>query len=120
MNKKEKLKKELSVGIKSDQNKAPIRYLCREFLEGTAMAQEYGAKKYSPWNYTKGISYNRLLDAAIRHLIAYQNGEDLDPESLLNHICHASANLNMLQYMIKNKPEEMDDRLVTLQKNNKI
>ena len=96
-------------GKKNDSGKAPIHFLHRSFIEGTALAQDFGSRKYGDWNFTKGIAYLRLCDAAIRHIIAFMWGEDLDQESGLSHIDHAAANLNMLKYMITNKPE-MDDR----------
>lgn len=96
-------------GTKHDNNKAPMHFLTREFLEGVARAQGFGAKKYGDYNFCEGIQYTRLLDAAIRHLTAFTWGENDDPESLESHISHAAANLNMLMFMIKNHPN-LDDR----------
>jgi hypothetical protein len=98
-----------SKGTKNDSNKPPIHFLHRSFLEGAAAAQGFGSKKYGDWNFTKGISYMRLCDAAMRHIIAFMWGEDSDPESGLSHIDHAAANLNMLKFMIQER-SEMDDR----------
>lgn len=99
----------MSSGTKNDQGKAPIHFLTREFIEGVAQAQGYGAKKYDAYNFCKGLSHTRLLDAAFRHLFAYTWGEDIDAESGIPHIFLAGANLNMLSYMVKNHPE-LDDR----------
>jgi hypothetical protein len=96
-------------GTKHDNGKAPLHFLTREFLEGTAQAQAFGAKKYGDYNFCKGLAYTRLLDAAMRHLTAFAWGEDKDPESQESHISHAAANLNMLMFMIKNHPD-LDDR----------
>lgn len=96
-------------GTKNDQGKAPIHFITREFMEGLARAQGFGAKKYGDYNFTKGIAYTRLLDAAMRHILAFTWGEDNDIESGESHISHAAANLNMLMFMVKNHPE-LDDR----------
>ena len=56
-----------------------------------------------------GLESTALYDATMRHLLAWMSGEDLDPESGLNHLFHAGASLNMLIWMLANKPE-MDDR----------
>lgn len=94
---------------KYDQGKPMMRFLTKEFLEATAKAQTYGANKYGPWNFQKGLETSALYDAAIRHLLAWYSGENNDPESLESHLGHCAANLNMLLWMLANKPE-MDDR----------
>lgn len=96
-------------GTKNDTNKPPISLLDRDFLEGAAQVMAFGANKYDRYNWTLGIKYSRLIDAAMRHIIAYYSGEDIDPESGLPHIDHAAANLNMLRGMMRLHPE-MDDR----------
>lgn len=96
-------------GSKHDKDKAPITMIPSEAIEEMAHAFNYGAKKYTRNNFKSGIEYTRLLDAAFRHMLAFNNNEDTDPESSRSHISHALASLAMLMYMIKNKPE-MDDR----------
>ena len=83
-------------GIKHDTGKPPISLLHRSFVEGTAQVMAYGAQKYGRFNFCKGMNYTRLSDAAMRHLIAWVDGEDLDPESGLPHLFHAAASINML------------------------
>ncbi len=41
------------------------------------------------WNWTKGFAWSRLSAAATRHLWAWENGADLDPESELPHLAHS-------------------------------
>jgi hypothetical protein len=96
-------------GTKKDQGKPPLKFLTKAFLFGVASAHMFGAKKYGDWNFRKGLEYTRLTDSAMRHLIAFLDGEDLDPESGLPHVHLAGANINMLCDMIENKPE-LDDR----------
>lgn len=96
-------------GQKHDTGKPPITLLDRDFLEGTAQVMRFGAEKYNRYNWCGGISHTRLADAAMRHLIAWASGEDLDPESGLPHIDHASASLNMLRGNQRLHPG-LDDR----------
>ena len=52
----------------------------------------FGAKKYAPDNWRKvPDARGRYFDAALRHLIAWQQGERLDPESGLSHLAHAAC-----------------------------
>lgn len=95
-------------GLKYDDNKPKISLIPREALLEMATALTYGAKKYSADNFKAGIKYRRLLDAALRHILAVADGEDTD-ESGNSHLSHALASLAMLAYMMKNKPE-FDDR----------
>ena len=99
----------MSKGLKYDQKKPPLDLLTLEFLEGTANALAYGAKKYGRQNFKQGIEHTRLISAALRHINQYNAGEDLDPESLESHLSHAAASLNMLMWMIKHRPD-LDDR----------
>lgn len=59
----------------------------------------YGAKKYGPWNWCShgGMDWTRLSDASIRHVIAWQQGQDNDEdESGLPHLAHAACGLLFL------------------------
>lgn len=56
----------------------------------------YGAAKYGDWNHRAGTRFSRYLGAALRHLYAWQSGEDLDPESGLPHLAHAVCSLLIL------------------------
>lgn len=102
-------KEENNKGLKYDTNKPPLELLCKGWLEGTANVLGFGAKKYARHNWTKGIEYSRLMGAALRHLMAFNSGEDTDSESGLSHLYHASCCLMFLSEMQKLHPE-LDDR----------
>jgi hypothetical protein len=53
----------------------------------------FGARKYAPGNWAKCASRNRYVAAALRHLLAWQSGEDRDPESGLSHLAHAACSV---------------------------
>lgn len=53
-----------------------------------------GRRKYGPWNWrAEKVSETIYADAAIRHLMQFIAGEDIDPESGVHHIAKAIAGL---------------------------
>lgn len=78
-------------GTKHDSGKVPLELIPTKALEDIAKALDFGAKKYGRWNWTKGFKYTRLIGAAMRHLYAYNAGEDKDPESGLSHLAHCAC-----------------------------
>lgn len=60
-------------------------------------------------NYMHGIAHTKIMDSILRHLTSWLCGEDTDPESKRSHLAHAMCCLNMLAYLVENKPE-LDDR----------
>lgn len=110
-----RIAKEKSVALKFDDNKVPVELLPTQALEEIAKVLAFGAKKYDSWNWAKGFKWTRLIGAAIRHLYAYQRGEDKDPESGLSHLAHAGCCiLFLLQHEISGLGQ--DDRFKGFQK----
>jgi len=93
----------VSEGIKFDEKKAPMVLTPVAAKIAMAEAFGYGAKKYGKWNYKKGMDWTRLLSATERHLDAFKDGEDIDPESGVNHLGHALADIAMLMDYYQNK-----------------
>lgn len=85
-----------TVGIKHDSGKPPISLIPRQAIEGEAQVMAFGAGKYGKNNWRHGIAYSRLIDAAMRHILAIADGEDNDPETGLPHAAHARCCLAML------------------------
>lgn len=62
-----------------------------------ARAFENGVGKYGPFNWReKTISSTVYYGAAMRHLMAWYDGEDLAPDSGVHHLAHAMACLAMV------------------------
>ena len=78
-------------------------------LEDCARVFDYGRRKYSDWNWAKGMPWSAPLACLLRHMAAWQRGEDLDPESGLPHLGHAMCNLVMLSTFARTY-REGDDR----------
>lgn len=94
---------------KFDDSKIPLQLLPREGIEQIATVLGFGAQKYAAHNWRQGMDWSRLVGAALRHLTAFNDGEDLDPESGLSHIAHAGCCVMFLLQYIKDHPE-LDDR----------
>jgi hypothetical protein len=78
-------------------------------LEPMVRVLEYGANKYAPGNWKKGQSINELYDCLTRHMNAFMDGEDNDPESGESHIGHVLCNAMFIVYNLNHRPEN-DDR----------
>lgn len=96
-------------GTKADSGKPPVSLTPVEAILGEAEVFAFGAKKYGRHNFRLGFEHTRALDAALRHILAILNGEDLDPESGLPHWAHARCSLAMYAYMVTNNVGQ-DDR----------
>lgn len=83
-------------GTKHDQGKPDLSLVPTIALELEARALMFGEGKYGRYNYTQGFEVSRLLAAALRHILAYRDNQDHDPESGLHHLGHARACLAML------------------------
>ena len=84
-------------------------------LNALARVLTYGAQKYDSDNWRRGFNYSVPYACLMRHLTAWQDGEDLDPESGLSHLDHAIANLAMLIEFERECPH-LDDRWSTRSK----
>jgi hypothetical protein len=83
-----------SQGVKFDADKLPWDLLPWDAVEEVVKVLAFGAKKYAPRNWEKGITHSRTFAATQRHLVAwFQRGEDLDPETGLDHRAHAICEL---------------------------
>ena len=96
--------------IKKDDNKYDPTMLTIEMIELVSRVRQFGAKKYARNNFKiTGFKYTRSLAAALRHIYAFLDGEDNDPESGLSHLGHAVCSLEHCIYDMKHHPNN-DDR----------
>lgn len=78
--------------------KAPISTLSGPVLFEMGLGMLEGARKYGRHNYrAMGVSATVYYDAAIGHLIDWFEGEDIDPDSGLNHVTKALTTLLVLR-----------------------
>lgn len=103
------VKDEKTGAWKADGGKLRVDLIPPDALECAAIVFGYGAAKYGPRNWDKGLSWSRLYGAILRHLFKWWGGEEVDPESGINHLYHALATLLMLVHY-QNKERGTDDR----------
>lgn len=61
-------------------------------LKGDAAAHTLGANKYGRFNWREDpIKMSTYLGAMIRHIVAWSEGEETDPESGFHHLYHVRA-----------------------------
>ena len=95
--------------LKFDSDKLPLHLLSTEALNQTAAVLKFGALKYAEHNWRKGFAWSRPISAALRHITAFNAGEDCDPESGLSHLAHAMCCIMFLLEFEKTH-KELDDR----------
>lgn len=90
-------------------NKNMLQLIPSLAIERIGEVFTYGARKYSGWNWAKGIEYSRLYGALQRHMNAWYRGENKDPETGKSHLAHAGCCLMMLLELEELRPD-LDDR----------
>lgn len=71
----------------------PMAVICE-----MAAAMGEGAIKYGKYNWKmEGVRASIYFDASLRHLISWFEGQDIDPDSNLNHITKAITSLTVLR-----------------------
>lgn len=99
-------------GMKFDADKTRTDLYSVHAYLGTCEVLTFGARKYTAWNWAKGINYMRLYGALLRHLTSWMLGQKLDPETGLPHLDHAACCLMFLQHYDRDpaRYEAFDDR----------
>jgi hypothetical protein len=101
--------KATGTALKFDQDKLPLHLLSTEAMNQTAAVLAFGAQKYAEHNWRSGFAWSRPLSAAMRHITAFNAGEDRDPESGLSHLAHAACCIMFLLEFEKTH-QHLDDR----------
>jgi len=74
-------------------------------LEPMIEVLEYGAGKYAPKNWQKGLDKSEILESLQRHVAKLFDGEDIDQESGLHHIGHIMCNAMFYSYFLDKKDD---------------
>lgn len=82
--------------MKFSQSKPRVALVPSTLQLAAARAMTYGAKKYKVDNWRNTPDIECYVSALMRHLFAWNEGEEVDPESGLNHLDHMAANLAFL------------------------
>lgn len=95
-----------------ETHKPKLSMITRVGLDQLARVYEMGANKYTRDGWRSGLPWTAVADAALRHIYAFLDGEDLDEESGLPHMAHAAWNcLTLVDFMLTHP--EYDDRYKT-------
>lgn len=77
--------------------KCPMQLLPPFALVQTAWVHGLGAEKYGAWNWRRNqVEAMTYVGAILRHLAAWTDGQDNDPESGRSHLAHIAASCNIL------------------------
>lgn len=77
-----------------------------EVVEPYCRVAEFGAKKYAPWNWTKGLARVQIICSMLRHIFCYLRGEDYDKDSGLLHTDHILWNACALSHNVYHNLED--------------
>jgi hypothetical protein len=100
------------VGTKKDEGKPRWSILPMDAMIEVIRVFMYGDIKYNGPNYTLGMNFTRIVDANMRHLTKWVDGEDNDPETGRSHIAHAACgSLMLLALIIRGFGPKYDDRI---------
>lgn len=94
-----------SLGTRHNEGKPRWSLVDFDALEPMVRVLEYGAKKYGENNWKKGLKTTEICESLLRHIFAYLNGEDIDPESGLPQIGFILSNAKFLSYMTQFRPD---------------
>lgn len=96
-------------GVKHNDGKSRLDLIPGKPLIEVGHVMAYGADKYAANNWRLGLSYSETMGSILRHLVAFNEGDDDDPESGLSHLAHAAAQvLYLLEFHIEKTG--IDDR----------
>jgi hypothetical protein len=83
-----------SIGVK----KVPMSGMPAPVLMECGLVKLHGDLKYGRYNWRDaGVRSSVYYDACMRHLMAWWEGEDLDPDSGVHHLAHAMTGLAVLR-----------------------
>lgn len=82
--------------IKADAGKPRLELVPPSLMMAVGAVRTYGVNKYGDSDSWRRVSPDRYLGAMLRHIMAYQAGETIDPESGLPHMWHAACNMAFL------------------------
>lgn len=96
-------------GLRYNDGKRKWSLVHFKSLEPLVEVLEFGAKKYAPENWKKGLDKKEILESMMRHLMSLMDGEALDPESKKHHIGHIMCNAMFYSYFDNELNEKPHD-----------
>ena len=94
--------------LRYNNGKPDFSLLPMSTLTEVVRVLEYGASKYERNNWLKPTSWDVSFACLMRHMSAWQDGEDDDPESGRSHLAHAACNILQMLHQLEHHPEELE------------
>lgn len=95
--------------IRKNEGKLRMDLVPTSAIKAMAEVLTKGAEKYDERQWEKGHDWSTPYASLMRHLTAWWEGENKDPESELSHLSHVIMNVAMLIEYEQNYPE-LDNR----------
>lgn len=97
-------------GEKYDGDKPRMSLIPPQAIIEISKVLTFGAHKYDDnnWQYVDNAK-SRYADALLRHIFAWLDGEQTDPESGLHHLAHAGCNILFLLWIDANNLSDNND-----------
>lgn len=80
-----------AAGLKYDEGKPGLHLLPPDALFAITSILDYGAKKYAPRNWEKGMQWGRVYRATLSHLFKWWMGDTVDEDTGKSHLWHAGC-----------------------------
>lgn len=88
---RERADAKIANGVKFDANKDPWHLAPWDAFNAVVKVLAFGAHKYAPRNWEKGMAWSRCYAAMQRHMTAWWQGDDKDAETGFSHLWHAGC-----------------------------
>lgn len=85
-----------NTGKKNDEGKEPWDLAPWDAFRAIVHVLRFGADKYGPRNWERGMDWSRVYAALLRHLTAWWEGRCGDSETGYSHLWHAGCCLVFL------------------------
>lgn len=107
-------KKSYSSGAEKHlEGKLRVDLIPPEMITALATGLGYGCSKYSERNWEKGIPLVSSYASALRHLLSWVSGTDIDEESGIRHIILALLNIGFIVTQTERGRKDLDDRVIS-------
>ena len=77
-----------NTGARFDNGKARYDLIPQQALHEIVLVYTFGAKKYDPTNWVKGMPWSKVIGPMLRHASRWLRGEKYDKESGIHHLAH--------------------------------
>lgn len=81
----------MTEGRKDDSGKDPWHLAPWDAFRAIVKVLRFGADKYEPRNWERGMAWSRPYAALMRHMTAWFEGQRADPETGMSHLWHAGC-----------------------------